>query len=112
MSTNKILIIANKSTLTLILNNANLILAKTKQILKQINIKISTKRRRNFMTIKNNLDIREEIKKAGLRYWQIAEELDIHDSVLSRRLRKELSSQEKEKIRQAINTILQRRTAS
>lgn len=64
------------------------------------------------MTIKNNLDIREEVKKAGLRYWQIAETLNIHENTLCRRLRKELSNQEKEKIRQAINTILQRRTAS
>lgn len=49
-----------------------------------------------------NSDIRQEIKSAGLRLWQIAEALGLQDSNFSRRLRHELSEAEKEKIREII----------
>lgn len=49
-----------------------------------------------------NSDIRQEIKFAGLRLWQIAEALGLQDSNFSRRLRHELSEAEKAKIREII----------
>lgn len=49
-----------------------------------------------------NSDIRQEIKSAGLRLWQIAEALGMQDSNFSRRLRHELSAAEKAKIREII----------
>lgn len=49
-----------------------------------------------------NSDIRQEIKSAGLRLWQIAEALGMQDSNFSRRLRHELSEAEKAKIRKII----------
>ena len=49
-----------------------------------------------------NSDIRQEIKSAGLRLWQIAEALGMQDSNFSRRLRHELSEAKKAKIREII----------
>lgn len=49
------------------------------------------------MTVKNQ-DIRNAAKKAGIKLWQIAEKLGIWDATLSKKLRKELPQEEKEKI--------------
>ncbi len=45
-----------------------------------------------------NLDIREAAKKSGVRLWEIADELGILDVSFSRKLRKELSAEEKAEI--------------
>ncbi len=45
-----------------------------------------------------NLDIRKAAQAAGVRLWQIAAELGINDGNFSRKLRKELSTEEKAKI--------------
>ena len=45
-----------------------------------------------------NTDIREAAKTAGIRLWQIADKLGITDGNFSRKLRKELSADEKQKI--------------
>lgn len=45
-----------------------------------------------------NADIREATKRAGVRLWQIADELGINDGNFSRKLRRELSADEKAKI--------------
>ncbi len=50
----------------------------------------------------SNLDIRKEAKEAGVNLWQIADKLGIQDSGFSRKLRKELSDEEKAKIRDII----------
>lgn len=50
----------------------------------------------------NNLDIRTEASKAGVKLWQIAEKLKITDGNFSRKLRRELTNEEKEKIRAII----------
>ena len=47
--------------------------------------------------MKNN-DIRLRAAGAGVKLWQIADELGIVDSSLSRKLRKELTKEEKEHI--------------
>ena len=51
---------------------------------------------------KNNQDIREKILKSHLKYWQIAEQLNINDGNFSRMLRKELPKEAKEKINNII----------
>ena len=49
-----------------------------------------------------NIDIRTEASNAGVKLWQIAEKLGVNDGNFSRKLRKELSSEEKAKIRAII----------
>lgn len=46
----------------------------------------------------NNYDIKEAAKRAGIKLWQIADKLGINDGNFSRKLRKELSDDEKQKI--------------
>ena len=46
----------------------------------------------------SNQDIRRTAAGAGVKLWQIADALGIVDCSLSRKLRKELSQEEKEKI--------------
>ncbi len=50
----------------------------------------------------SNIDIKTEAMNAGVKLWQIADKLGITDSSLSRKLRKELSPEEKAKIRAII----------
>ena len=49
-----------------------------------------------------NQDIRNEIKEAGLCFWQIAEKVGISDTRFSVKLRHEFSPEEKAKIRSII----------
>lgn len=49
-----------------------------------------------------NKDIRETISKSGAKYWQIAERLGISDGTFSRKLRKELSKEDKRAVLNAI----------
>ncbi len=46
-----------------------------------------------------NLDIREDVRAAGLKLWEIADALGIADSNFSRKLRHELPDEEKNRIR-------------
>lgn len=55
--------------------------------------------------ILNNIDIRVAAAKSGVRLWEIAEELGIADGNLSRKLRRELSPEEKERIFSIINQL-------
>ena len=50
-------------------------------------------------------DVRTEIYAAGLKQWQIAERLGINDANFSRKLRKELSADQKTKIRATIEDM-------
>jgi lambda repressor-like predicted transcriptional regulator len=52
--------------------------------------------------IMHNEDIRAEIKAAGLKLWHIAARLGMNDGNLSRKLRHELSPDQKSKIRRII----------
>lgn len=49
-----------------------------------------------------NIDIRTEASNAGVKLWQIAEKLGVNDGNFSRKLRQELSSEEKAIIRAII----------
>lgn len=55
----------------------------------------------------NNQDIRRTAAGAGVRLWQIAEKLGIADCNFSRKLRKELPQDEKEKIFSIIRELSQ-----
>lgn len=52
-----------------------------------------------------NLDVRKYATERGVKLWQIAEQLNINDGNFSRRLRKELSNDEKERIKSIIDDI-------
>ena len=52
-----------------------------------------------------NIDIRSEIKTAGLKLWEIADELGITDSYFSRKLRHELPESDKKRIRDIIKRL-------
>ena len=45
-----------------------------------------------------NREIREAATKAGVKNWQIAEKLGMHEGTFSRKLRHELPQEEKHKI--------------
>ena len=52
-----------------------------------------------------NQDIRKKIRDAGLRNWQIADEMGIHDCTFCRWLRHEMNDEQKEHIRSAIEKL-------
>lgn len=52
-----------------------------------------------------NQDIRQEAKTAGVKLWQIADKLGLNDGNFSRKLRYELTSEEKAKIRGIIAAL-------
>lgn len=52
-----------------------------------------------------NQEIRLAVKKSGVRLWMVAEVLGIQDSALSRKLRRELPDEEKERILGIIQTL-------
>ena len=54
-----------------------------------------------------NNDLRRAAAGAGIRLWQIADALGIADCNLSRKLRKELPQEEKEKIFSIIQELAQ-----
>ena len=55
----------------------------------------------------SNQDIRRKAAGAGVKLWQIADALGIADCSLSRKLRKELAQEEKEKIFSIIQRLAQ-----
>lgn len=56
-----------------------------------------------------NVEIRTEAKKRNVYLWEIAEKLNINDGNFSRKLRKELSEEDKQKILQVIDKIVKQR---
>lgn len=59
-----------------------------------------------------NQEIREAAKTKGVLLWEIAEALGIQDSAFSRKLRHELSEEERTKILTLIDDIAERRNAN
>ncbi len=57
------------------------------------------------MCKETNKEIRHAAKAAGVLYWEIAEKLGIQDSAFSRKLRKELPQDERDKILGIINEL-------
>ena len=54
---------------------------------------------------KKNHEVRQAIEAAGIKYYEVAFKLDINDGNFSRKLRKELSAEEKDKIFKIIEEI-------
>lgn len=54
---------------------------------------------------KANQDVRDAIKKNGLKYWQVAGAIGLNDGNFSRLLRAELSEKRKQEIFNAIELI-------
>jgi hypothetical protein len=52
-----------------------------------------------------NKDIREYAVKNNVRLWQVAQELHINDGNFSRKLRVELSQEEKQRIKDIIDKL-------
>ena len=52
-----------------------------------------------------NADIREKAKEAGVCLWEVAEAYGINDGNFSRKLRRELPQEEKEKILDVIDRL-------
>ena len=57
------------------------------------------------MNSRRNLDVRQAVKDNGLCLWQVADFLGICDGTLSRKLRKELSDDEKQEIFHAVANL-------
>lgn len=55
-----------------------------------------------------NVDIRNAAGGYGIRLWQVAEEIGMNESAFSRKMRKELKPEEKEKVLAAIQKIAER----
>jgi hypothetical protein len=52
-----------------------------------------------------NIDIRQAIEKADIKYWQVAEKLNLNDGNFSRKLRREFPPEEKDKIFKIIEEL-------
>ena len=52
-----------------------------------------------------NIDIRSEIKNAGLFHWQVAEQMKVSECTFCRILRRELTQEKKEEVRTAIRQL-------
>lgn len=50
------------------------------------------------MKLQKNISIREAIRESGIKYWEVAKEYGLSDGNFSRKLRQELSENEKQKI--------------
>ena len=57
--------------------------------------------------MEKNMDIRREAAAAGLKLWQVAAGLGLSDGTFSRKLRFELSEEEKTRIRAVIVQLQQ-----
>lgn len=59
--------------------------------------------------MKPNQDIRNAVEENGFKSWELAEALGIYDGNLSRKLRRELPTDQKEHIFRVIDRMVERR---
>ena len=52
-----------------------------------------------------NIEVRNAIKNSGLKYWQVADALNVSDSTFTKWLRKELDPEKKVAVLKAIDTL-------
>lgn len=52
-----------------------------------------------------NTEIRAELKAAKIPYWKIADKLGVHENTIIRRMRKELSEDDRKRFHAAIAEI-------
>lgn len=55
--------------------------------------------------MKANMKIREKARNSGVRLWKIADALGMQESLFSKKLRKELTEEEQEKILSIIDDL-------
>ena len=55
----------------------------------------------------NNFEIRMKLFENGLKYWQLADKLGISEMTLSRKLRHEMTEEEKNTILEAIQALIE-----
>lgn len=55
--------------------------------------------------VNTNLEVREKIKCSGVKFWEVADRYGISDGNFSRKLRRELPEDEKQRIYKIINEI-------
>lgn len=53
----------------------------------------------------HNIDIRQAIIESGLKYWQVADALNVSDGTFTKWLRKELDSEKKAVVMAAIEKL-------
>ena len=53
----------------------------------------------------SNTDIRQAITESGLKYWQVADALNVSDSTFTKWLRKELDPDKKAAVLKAIDKL-------
>ena len=56
--------------------------------------------------MKTNEEIRKKVEENHIRYWQVAYEYGIDDTAFSKKLRRELPEEEKEKIKKIIDKLI------
>lgn len=52
-----------------------------------------------------NIEVRNAIKNSGLKYWQVADALNVSDSTFTKWLRKELDPEKKVAVMKAIDKL-------
>lgn len=57
------------------------------------------------MPIAANVEIREAAKRSGVKLWQIAENIGLSDATFSRKLRRELSEDERDRVLSVITQL-------
>lgn len=56
--------------------------------------------------LRANQDLRIRIEENHIKYWQVAYDYGVDDSAFTRKLRRELSKEEKEKINKIIDKLI------
>lgn len=57
-----------------------------------------------------NIEVRKRVKDSGVRYWEIAEHMNISAETLCRWLRREFDEERKQSVLKAIDEILKERS--
>jgi len=65
---------------------------------------------RKEVDLMQNRDIRQALTEAGFKHWELAEALGIYEGNLSRKLRRELPSEQKEHIFRTIERMKEYRS--
>lgn len=65
----------------------------------------------NGHVIVTNMDIRKELARNDIYNWELAEELGINESTLTRWMRKELQGDQRTEVERAINRLIEKKGA-
>ena len=57
----------------------------------------------------NNAEIRNRMRRTGVFWWEIADELNISEATLYRKIRRPLDSETESRIKKAIDSIVAKR---